>query len=93
MLKADRRDCIQMGNSRIFDCPLVSQGLLCTVKCVSIDEGITICLCTHRVDAFVFHLDDDYDDDDNDNNDKDHNNAISNENLPSSTIITFLKYG
>jgi len=85
-----------MGNSRIFDCQLVLQGLLCTVKCVSIDEGITICLCTYRVDAFVFHLDDDYgddDDDDSDNNDKNHNNVISNENLPSSTVITFLKYG
>jgi hypothetical protein len=92
MLKPGRRDCIQMGNSRIFDCQLVLQGLLCTAKCVSIDEGVTICLCTYRVDAFVVILDDDYGgDDDGDNNNN--NNVITNENLPSSTIITFLKYG
>ena len=67
------------------------------MKCVSIDEGFTICLSTYRVDAFMVHLNDDYSDDDDDDNDDDNNNnnnnIIRNENLPSSTIITFLKYG
>jgi hypothetical protein len=62
------------------------------VKCVSIDEGVTNCLCTYRVDAFVVILDDDYGDDDDDVNNN-NNNLITNENLPSSTVITFLKYG
>ena len=66
------------------------------MKCVRIDERITICLCTYSVDAFMFYLDDDYggdDDHDDDNNNNNNNNVISNENLPSSVTITFLKYG
>ena len=78
-----------MENSRIFDCQLVVEGLFCTMKCVVIDGEVTICLYTYRVDAFMFHLDDDYSDDDDNNNNN--NNVIRNENLSSSTIITFLK--
>jgi hypothetical protein len=65
------------------------------MKCVRIDERITICLCTYSVDAFMFYLDDDYggDDDHDDDNNNNNNNVISNENLPSSVTITFLKYG
>jgi hypothetical protein len=84
-----------MGNSRIFDCQFVVQGLLCTMKCVSIKE-VTIRFCTYRVDAFLFNLQDYGDDDDDDDDDNNNNNyycVIRNENLPSSTIITFLKYG
>jgi hypothetical protein len=84
-----------MGNSRIFDCHLVVEGLFCTMKCVDIDGEVTICLYTYSVEAFIFHLDDDYSDNNNNNNSNsnNNNNVIRNENLPSCTIITFLKYG